>query len=106
MKLHIAGQDFDSEEIRELSIREQQREVFVTTQDDFFRIKYRSKNEIEDAYYWKELSNITFHDLNKAVFLIITVCDYFINSKEQCTNCPLRKKYTKCIFSTIPNNWR
>lgn len=57
MKLNIAGRIFDSEDIYELTIRENQKEVFVTTEDDFFRIKYRSKRDIENVIYWKKLYN-------------------------------------------------
>ena len=49
MKLRISGRVFDTDEVREISIREQQREVFVTTNDDFYRIRYRSKKDIEDV---------------------------------------------------------
>ena len=105
MKLNISGRIFDTEDIRELSIRENQKEIFVTTDEDFFRIKYRTKRDIEDVIYWNSLSNITTKDLHEALYLIVITCDYFINSKEQCKNCPL-KKNTKCILSDIPHNWR
>lgn len=105
MKINISGRVFDSEEIKEISIRENQREVFVTTKDNFFRIRYRSEKDIEDVLYWKGLSEITTKDLHEALYLIVITCDYFINSKEQCKNCPL-KKNTKCILSDIPINWR
>ena len=105
MKLNIAGRIFDSEEINELTIRESQKEVFVSTNDDFFRIKYRSKDEIADVYFFKEIDKITTKDVNQAIYLLATVCEVFINSKEQCNNCPL-KKNTNCIFLSIPNDWR
>ena len=105
MKINISGRSFDTEEIRELSIRENQREVFVTTNEDFFRIKYRSEKDIEDVLYWKSLSNITTKELHEALYLLVITCDYFINSKEQCKNCPL-KKNTKCILSDIPYSWK
>ena len=105
MKINISNYVFDTEDIRELTIKEQQREVFVTTKEDFFRIKYRSERDIADVIYWKSLSNITTKELHEALYILIITCDYFINSKDQCKNCPLQKN-TKCILSDIPNNWR
>lgn len=105
MKLRIVDRIFDTDEVHEISIREQQREVFVTTNDDFYRIKYRSEKDIEDVIYWKKLSNITTKDLHNALYTIIITCDYFINSKNQCIECPLFK-HEQCILTTIPNNWR
>ena len=105
MKINISGNVFETEEIKELSIREQQREVFVTTKDDFYRIKYRSDRDITDVLYWKSLSNITTKDIHNALYTLIITCDYFINSRDQCNNCPLHKN-TKCILSDIPINWR
>lgn len=105
MKLNIAGRIFDSEEINELTIREAQREIFVSTKNDFFRIKYRSTNEIADVYFFKELDNVTTKDVHHAIYLLSTICKVFVNAKEQCNNCPL-KKNTKCIFLSIPNDWR
>ena len=105
MRLNIAGRIFDSEEIHELTIREAQKEVFDSTQDDFFRIRYRSAEEIADVYFYKELDNITNRDIDHAIYLLSMVCKIFVNSKEQCNNCPL-KKNTKCIFLSIPNDWR
>ena len=105
MKLRIGTRVFDTEEVYEISIRESQREVFVTTQDDFFRIKYRSEEEIKDVIYWKKLTNITTADLHNAIYTLIITCDYFINSKLQCNGCPLFQ-HNHCILTTIPNNWR
>lgn len=105
MKLNIAGRVFDSEDIYELTIRENQKEVFVTTEDDFFRIKYRSKRDIEDVIYWKKLSDITTQDLHNAIYILIITCEFFINSKTQCLECPLYKN-NQCSLLTIPNNWR
>ena len=105
MLLRIAGRVFDTNEVNEISIRENQREVFITTNEDFYRIKYRSEKDIEDVIYWKKLANITAKDIHNALYTLIITCDYFINSKEQCKNCPLYKnKY--CILTTIPINWR
>lgn len=105
MILNIAGRLFDTEDIHELLIKENNREVFVTTSEDFYRIRYRSEREIEDVIYWKKLENITTKDVSEAMYILIITCEYFINSKHQCENCPL-KKNTKCIFLDIPYNWR
>lgn len=105
MKLNISGRIFDTEEIRELSIRENQREVFVTTYNDFYRIKYRSQKDIQDVIYYQKLSELTTKDIHNAMYVLIMTCEFFINSKEQCKLCPLNKN-TYCILQTIPNNWR
>ena len=105
MKLRIGNRIFETEEVNEITIREQQREVFVTTNEDFYRFKYRSEEEIKDVIYWKKLQNITTTDIHNAVYTLIITCDYFINSKLQCKECPLYK-HEHCILTTIPNNWR
>ena len=105
MKLRISNRVFDTEDIRELSIRGKQREVFVTTENDFYRIKYRSEKEIADVIYWKKLSEITTKDLHNALYILIITCEFFINSKLQCAGCPLFIN-KQCIITTIPNNWR
>ena len=105
MKLNIAGRIFDTEEVSEISIRESQKEVFVTTNEDFYRIRYRSEKDIADVIYWKKLSKITTKDLHNAIYIIMITCDYFINSKNQCLGCPLHK-HDRCSLMTIPNNWR
>ncbi len=105
MKLKIGNRIFDTEEVNEITIRNDRREVFITTNDDFFRFKYRSEKEIEDVLYWKEMQNVTTKDLHRALYLLIMTCDYFVNSKFQCKKCPLHK-YETCILTIIPNNWR
>ena len=105
MKLRVVNRVFDTNEISEITIREKQREVFVTTDNDFYRIKYRSDKEIADVIYWKKLSEITTKDLHNALYILIVTCDFFINSKTQCTGCPLFIN-NQCILTTIPNNWR
>lgn len=105
MKLQIGNRVFDTEEVNEITIREQQREVFITTDDDFYRFKYRSEEDIKDIIYWKKLTNITTSDIHNAIYMLIITCDYFINSKLQCKECPLYK-HDRCLLTTIPNNWR
>lgn len=105
MRLNIAGRIFNTEEITEISIKEARREVFITTEDDFYRIKYRSEKDIADVIYWKKLSEITIKDLHNAIYILMITCDYFINSKNQCIECPLFK-HNQCSLMTIPHNWR
>ena len=105
MKINVAGRIFDSEEIREMSIKEEQKKVFVTTTEDFFRISYRQKQDIEDVYFWLQMSDLTTKDVHHAMYILSMVCDYFINQKEQCNDCPLKTNNT-CLLMTIPNNWR
>lgn len=104
MKLNISGRIFDTEDIYELTVREDRREVFITTEEDFFRIKYRSEKDIRDVLYWKRLSELTTKDVHEAIYTLIIVCEYFINSHEQCKGCPLFNNY--CLLTTIPINWR
>jgi len=105
MKLNISGRVFDTDDIYEISIRENQKEVFITTNEDFYRIKYRSERDIEDVIYWKKLSDITTQDIHNAIYTLIILCEFFINSKTQCLECPLFKN-NQCLLNTIPNNWR
>lgn len=106
MKLNVAGRVIDSENIYTINIREERREVHITTTDnDFFRIKYRSKHEIADVYFYKRLDDITTKDVEQAIYLLSMICEVFINSKEQCNNCPLKTK-KQCMLMTIPINWR
>lgn len=105
MKLNIAGRIFNSEEVKELTIREAQREVFVSTENNFFRIKYRSAEEIADVYFFKQLDSITTKEVDQAIYLLSMICEVFINSKAQCNNCPL-KVNSQCLLTTIPINWR
>lgn len=105
MKLNISGRVFDTDDIYEISIRENQKEVFITTNEDFYRIKYRSEKDIADVIYWKKLSDITTQDIHNAIYILIILCEFFINSKTQCLECPLFKN-NQCLLNTIPNNWR
>ena len=105
MHIRVSNRIFDSEEIIEIRLNEDIKEVFVTTTEDFFRVRYRTDADIADVRLWEKLHNLTFRDINNAVYTLFIVCDYFINTKEQCSECPL-KKHIKCIFSDIPINWR
>ena len=105
MKIRLGNRIFDTEEVNEISIRESQREVFVTTDDDFFRYKYRTQEDIRDIIYWKKLSAITTSDIHNAIYTLIITCEYFINSKNQCIDCPIYK-HNHCLLTTIPINWR
>lgn len=105
MKLNISGRVFDTDDIYEISIRENQKEVFITTNEDFYRIKYRSEKDIADVIYWKKLSDTTTQDIHNAIYTLIILCEFFINSKTQCLECPLFKN-NQCLLNIIPNNWR
>lgn len=102
MELRINNQIFQSEEIRALRIMP--KEVLIDGKDDFYRIQYRTPEEIHDAILYLRLQDLTFNDLYDAVKTIVTVCDVYINSKTQCDDCPLHKSYG-CMLQTIPNNW-
>ena len=105
MKLNIAGQIFDTDEVNEISIREARKEVFVSTNDNFYRIRYQTEKDISDVIYWKKLANITSKDIHNAVCTLMITCEFFINSKNQCEECPLHKHGT-CMLTMIPINWR
>lgn len=105
MKLRIANRQFDSEEIRELRVREELKEVFVTTHEDFYRIKYRSEKDIEDVRLYKKMDNLTNRDVQEAVYILFIVCEFFINTKTQCNGCPLFQN-NRCMLMTEPINWR
>lgn len=102
MELIINNQTFKTEEIRGLRITET--EVLIDGTDDFYRIKYRTTEEIHDALLYQKLQNLTYQDLYDALRTLMTVCDVYINSKEQCINCPLHKSYG-CTLQAMPLSW-
>lgn len=102
MELKIGKHVFPLEEIVGLRITE--REVLIDGAHDFYRIKYKSEEEIHDALLYKRLQNLTYQDMYDAIRTIICICDVYINSKEQCMNCPLHKAYG-CMLQTLPINW-
>lgn len=105
MLLRIREYVFDSNELLEVRLREDLKEVFVTTTDDFYRIRYRKEEDITDVRVWEKLHDLKLRDINEAVYTLKLVCDFYINTKEQCKECPL-KKHMSCIFTDIPMNWK
>ena len=105
MLIEVCGKKFNTEDIRELVIREQVQKVFVDTTEDFYELRYTNENEIKEAKSYLRFNQITRTELIDAVNIIIMVCDHFINKKEQCEPCPLKKK-EGCIFSYLPIEWR
>jgi hypothetical protein len=102
MELNICKKHFDSEEI--VSIRITKTNCMVDTGDDFFNFKYKSESEIRDARFYLKLQSLTYKDLYDAITTLVFVCNYYINSKNQCQYCPLHKQ-SGCLIQTIPINW-
>ena len=102
MDLRIGSYTFQMEEIRGLRITD--KEVLIDGVDDFYRIHYHTQDEIHDALLYKKLQDLTYHDMYDALRTIICICDVYINSKEQCIDCPLHKSYG-CMLQTLPINW-
>ena len=102
MILKICNQIFESEEITGLQIRE--KEVFIDGKEDFYRLKIKTEEDIHDAKIYLKLQELSYQDLYDALRVLQAVCDVYINSKEQCAECPLYKSYG-CAVQTIPNNW-
>ena len=77
----------------------------IDTTEDFFIIPYKKESDIRDAILWKRLQELTLKDLQDAIEIIISVCDSFINSKSQCTDCPLHNN-KGCMLQKIPMDWK
>ena len=103
MQLNICNMIFDTQDIKSIDIREGK--VFVETYDDFLNLRYKEKEEIKEAEEYLKFQKLTEKDLQSAVMTIIFVCEYFLNQKEQCAPCPLKKKQG-CIFQYLPIDWR
>lgn len=103
MIITVCNQQFDTKDIKMLDIKEGR--VFIETEEDFFNIRYTSADEIEEAKNYLKFQTLTRKQLIDAVEIIMITCDYFINEKEQCTPCPLKKK-KGCIFGQVPIEWR
>lgn len=103
MQITICNQVFDTNEIKTLTIKEGR--VFVETEEDFFNLRWFNKEEIQEAENYLRFQTLTRDQLYDAVNIIMTTCDYFINTKEQCEPCPLKKKQG-CIFNYTPIDWR
>ena len=105
MIITICGKNFNTDNIISLHINESTNRVFIDTDDDFFNLIYRSEEDIVDARRWIKLQTLTLHDLHEAMHVIVSTCNYFINTSNQCALCPIKRSHG-CFFLTIPNNWR
>lgn len=103
MIITICDRKFDTEDIKSINIRENK--VFVETKDDFFNFRYTDHEEIREAEDYLNFERLTEKELQKAVMTIILVCEFFLNQKEQCVPCPLKKK-EGCLFNYLPIDWR
>lgn len=103
MILTICNKQFDTQDIKSIDIREHK--VFIETYDDFFNFRWTEQEEIREAEDYLKFKKLTQEGLHEAVTTIIMVCEYFLNQKEQCAPCPL-KKQQGCIFSYLPIDWR
>ena len=103
MWLTICNRQFNTESIRSITITE--RNVLIDTEEDFYNLKYKQEEDIIEAKGWLRLQNITEKDISEAVKIIMLICNDYINKKEQCNSCPL-KKQTGCVFQHIPIDWR
>lgn len=103
MLITICNQTFETNEIKTLNITDGR--VFIETAEDFFNLKWKYKEEIEEAETYIKFQTLTREELIKAVELIMITCDYFVNEKTQCEPCPLKKRHG-CIFGRMPIDWR
>lgn len=106
MILNIAGEFFNTDEFEDIFHREEIKTVFITTSTyGCQRIEYDSLEEIQDLVMWERLQTITNKDVFQAMYTLIMVCEYYVNSKTQCIECPLQNELG-CMLNTIPINWR
>ena len=103
MIITVCGREFETSEIEYLKIHE--RTVFITTAEDCYEYRYTKEEDIQEAKNYLKFQKITRKELLDAVNIIMITCDFFINEKEQCIPCPLKKK-EGCIFGRIPIDWR
>lgn len=103
MILKICNRYFQTENIDHITITD--KKVLITLSDDFVMLNYRKEEDIADARLYLKLQNITYQDIYEAVQVLAGICDVFINSKSQCSTCPLHKKFG-CMLQTIPINWK
>lgn len=103
MNITVCGKVFDTKLIRGISINDTK--IHIDAEDDFYSFAYRDEKEIIEAKRWLKIKETTLPELQAAVTLIITVCEEFLSQKEQCENCPLKRR-KGCVFTEIPINWR
>ena len=103
MKITICNKSFDTDQINDIIITPNN--VLIDANDDFYKLKYSNESEIDEAKTYLKFKSLRKTDLIEAVMILITTCDYFINSKSQCELCPLKRK-KGCIFHSNPIDWR
>ena len=103
MFITVCNQTIDVQSILSVIIKDN--EVLIDTTEDFLRIKYSSLDEITELKNWQKFSTLTRAELQEALNLLYITCEFFINMKDQCTDCPLKRK-EGCVFTTIPIDWR
>ena len=103
MLITICQRTFDTNDIKSLTIRDHK--IFIETTEDYLNLPWRREEEIREAQDYLKFQELTRKELIEAVNLIMLTCDYFINEKDQCQPCPLRKR-EGCIFGRMPIDWR
>ena len=103
MLLNICNQEIDTKDIKNITLTGTA--VLIDTEEEYYSLRYTDRNEVKDAELWLKFYELTRKELMQAVNTIMITCDYFINQKEQCSECPLQKK-EGCVFTHIPIEWR
>jgi len=103
MIITICNKQFELEQINDISITATN--VFIDTEEDFYNLRYTNEEQIQEAKTYLKFKKLQKEELMEAVMLLITTCNYFINSKTQCSMCPLKRQHG-CIFYSVPIDWR
>ena len=102
MQITICNQLFDTNDIKDITIKDGR--IFIDTDEEYYNLRWHRKEDIEEAEQYLRFKTLTRKELMDAVNIIMITCDYFINTKEQCAPCPLKKKQG-CVFNYIPIDW-
>lgn len=103
MWVTICNRQFNTDSIHSITITGSY--IQIDTEEDFYNLYWRKEEDIIEARQWINLQNITEQEINNAISIIRMLCNSYINEKEQCNLCPLKKLYG-CIFQQIPIDWR
>lgn len=103
MIITVCNRKFNTKDIQNIRIHEGR--IFITTEEDYYEMRFTREDDIKQARDYMHFQEITRKELIDAVDLIMITCDFFINEKEQCEPCPLKKR-EGCIFGRIPIDWR
>lgn len=103
MLLRVGEYVIDTEEIKGITITDSA--VLVDGYEDFWKINYKDKSEIQSVINWNTFNTLSRKELRQAIDIIILTCEHFINEKEQCRLCPLQNK-RGCVLKEIPIEWR